>query len=426
MNLEKSGYARAASQAFHEAATMYQCFLDFNLEDQDDANTDNNNNGSNSNKAMTEDNEFAHVTSNSVSEVKCLLGYISVRLAHLSHDAMGDSKAAVRLYRDAVRIDPLPSSVSWHGVGTSLESATAGAELGEAIEAYRMARKLAPGSYRIAFDLAVALERSSKRSAEEMIGREISFSEGKGGGDAEDSDGNLVLLKESEKIMEQLRRGGADANSLVDSWGYVRWHMRKTPDIELNLHRGTRDMLKLALDAARPLIDFDKSKKQNGLVCEFGVASGRSMRMTKEILPLEVAAHGFDTFTGLPQAWGSEPAGSYSTGGVIPRVEGTVFFHKGLFSETIPPFLKENPNVPLAFANIDCDLYSSTYDILELLHNRIVPGTVLIFDEYICHPTWRQDEFRAWRECCKRFGWTYEYLAFSLSSKQTVVRVISA
>ena len=102
-----------------------------------------------------------------------------------------------------------------------------------------------------------------------------------------------------------------------------------------------------------------------------------------------------------------------------------MFFHKGLFTDTIPQFLKSNPNVPLAFANIDCDLYSSTYDILEAFHSRIVPGTILVFDEYICHPTWRQDEFRAWRECCKRFGWTYEYLAFSLSSKQAVVRVIS-
>ena len=77
----------------------------------------------------------------------------------------------------------------------------------------------------------------------------------------------------------------------------------------------------------------------------------------------------------------------------------------------------------VAYANIDCDLYTSTLDILEALHGRIVVGTIIVFDEYISHPTWRQDEFRAWRESCKRFGWEYEYLGFSLPTKQAVVRV---
>jgi Macrocin-O-methyltransferase (TylF) len=159
--------------------------------------------------------------------------------------------------------------------------------------------------------------------------------------------------------------------------------------------------------------------------------------LTQEILPLDVPIHGFDTFTGLPQAWGNEPAGSYSTGGIVPNLEGKVYFHKGLFHDTIQPFLQQADKALaattgaeggggaafLAYANIDCDLYSSTLDILESMHGRIIPGTILIFDEYICHSTWRQDEFRAWRECCKRFGWKYEYLAFSLITKQVVVRV---
>ena len=170
--------------------------------------------------------------------------------------------------------------------------------------------------------------------------------------------------------------------------------------------------------------------------------------MTQEILPLDVAIHGFDTFTGLPQAWGNEPAGSYSTGGIVPNLEGEVYFYKGLFRDTIRPFLAQADQMMavaaaaegagreeeggseagagsafLAYATIDCDLYSSTLDILESMHGRVIPGTILVFDEYICHPTWRQDEFRAWRECCKRFGWKYEYLAFSLITKQVVVRV---
>jgi len=108
-------------------------------------------------------------------------------------------------------------------------------------------------------------------------------------------------------------------------------------------------------------------------------------------------------------------------------LEGNVFFHKGLFGETVRPFFEEaGGDAFLAYANVDCDLYSSTLDVLEALveSRAVVVGTILVFDEYIGHPTWRQDEFRAWRESCKRFGWKYEYLAFSLSTNQVVVRVI--
>ena len=359
MRMEKSGQARKASAAFHEAATLYQCFL-----------------GSSE--------EFGYVTVVSQEDVPALLAYACVRLAHLSHDALGDARAAARLYQDSCQIDINPSAVSYDGLGVSIEAA--GGSFKEATIAYRKAVKLAPNNRLFTFHLAVVLERLGEK-------------------------------EESEQLMDQLRKSAAHIACLVDSWGYIRWHTRKVR--RANLHRGTRDMIQLALDHAVPLIE------KGGMVCEFGVGSGRSLRMTQELLPLNIPIHGFDTFTGLPQGWGSEPAGAYSTGGAVPDLtEGDIHFHKGLFSDTIPEFLKHVPkNQFLAYANVDCDLYSSTLDILENLHGRIVPGTMFLFDEYLCHATWRQDEFRAWRECCRRFGWQYEYIGFSLVTKQTVVRV---
>jgi tetratricopeptide (TPR) repeat protein len=360
MVLEKSGQARAASAAFHEAATLFQCFLDCG-------------------------EEFQHVTLLDEDQIPAMLAYTCVRLAHLSHDALGDAKAAYRLYREATHIDSQPSAISYDGMGTSLEASFG--SLVDAVVAYRRALQLMPNNLSVIFHLAVALER-------------------------------LGEMEESEKWMELLRRSELRHSCLVDSWGYVRWHTRKI--LPNNLYRGTRDMLQIALDAAKPMIEA------GGMVCEFGVASGRSLRMTQELLPLTVAIHGFDTFTGLPQPWGNEPAGSYSTGGVVPDMEGDVYFHKGLFRDTIPVFLKsQSTEAVLAYANIDCELYTSTLDVLESMYDRIVPGTVLVFDEYLCHATWRQDEFRAWRECCKRFGWHYEYLGFSLATKQAVVRITS-
>jgi Macrocin-O-methyltransferase (TylF) len=365
LQLEKSGQPRPANGAFSEAATLYQCFLELS-------------------------SNFKHVTNLSREDCAELLSYTLTRLGFLDVDALSDPKAAVRLYTMATQIDPKPSAVAFRGIATALEASGGNGQdmshLENAVDAYREAldRSSAPNDL---FALAVALER-------------------------------LGQAEEADELLESLQRCEAPISCLVDTWGYVRWHTRKVNPLHLNLYRGTRCMIKLALDAAMPLIE------QGGLVCEFGVGSGRSMRMTKEILPLTVRVHGFDTFTGLPQAWGNEPAGAYSTGGIVPNIEGDVVFHKGLFGHTITPFLEEmGKDVYLAYANIDCDLYSSTLDILEAMHGRIVAGTILIFDEYISHPSWRQDEFRAWRECCKRFGWKYEYLGFSLTTKQVVVRV---
>ena len=391
MQYERFGLFRAAAESFHEAATLYQCFLD-QFDDVAEEAEDESTADDESETLPAAANAFAYVTGRDVNTCLPILAYACIRLAHLSHDALGDSKAAARLYKDAAAIDPMPSSVAFDGIGTSIEAS--GGSLEDAVEAYREAYRLNPSSAQAGFHLAVALER---------LGR----------------------VEESEPLMEQLRRSEAKVSCLVDSWGYVRWHTRKEM-MDANLHRGTRSMLQIGLQAAMPMIRND-----NGLVCEFGVATGRSTRMIQEILPLGTEIHGFDTFTGIPQAWGDEPAGSYSTGGAVPNIEGKVSWHKGLFKDTIPPFLEslksedeENNYQPLAFANVDCDLYSSTLDVLERMHSRIVPGTVLVFDEYLGHPTWRQDEFRAWRECCKRFGWQYRYLGFSLSTKQAVVQLV--
>ncbi|KAL7487497.1 hypothetical protein ACHAW6_013097 [Cyclotella cf. meneghiniana] len=436
IQLEKSGLSRSASAAFHEAATLYQCYLDFDAIAKDQR-VNHDDDGS------SETNRFRRVTalpdadSNPDSpDIRSVLAYACIRLAHLSHDSFGDSRAATRLYRLAKKIDPVPSAVAFHGIGTSIEASLDYLNYDEggdvmrlwrdkmekAVDAYRDAVRIGSGggiynNGETWFHLAVALESCSRPELRHLLivirverARKLSNSK------------RLGDMEESEKIMETLRRGEANLSCLVDSWGYVRWHTRRTEPSRLNLHRGTRAMLQIALDAAQPLLQHD-----DGLVCEFGVASGRSLRMTQEMLPLDVPIHGFDTFTGLPVAWGNEPAGTYSTGGVIPKMEGeNVHFHKGLFKDTIPTFLSTvDKGRPLAYANIDCDLYGSTRDVLEACHGRIIPGTVLVFDEYLCHPSWRQDEFRCWRECCKRFGWQYEYLAFSLSTKQAVVRVTS-
>ena len=57
-----------------------------------------------------------------------------------------------------------------------------------------------------------------------------------------------------------------------------------------------------------------------------------------------------------------------------------VTLHRGLFSQTLPPFLDGHDGA-LRLAHIDCDLYSATETALEAAP-RVTPGTVLVFDEY--------------------------------------------
>jgi tetratricopeptide (TPR) repeat protein len=413
IQLEKNGQARKAAAYFHEAATLYQCALD-------------------------RPKEFGPVTSLSFADGRSILAYACLSLAFLNMDVLKNPMAASRLFRLAG--DNVPTAVSLDGMGMALEAADA--PLLEAVKAYRQALEFDPGNAKVRFHLAVALERlgasttstaatvTTTTTTAPTTAADSETSKVSGGvvldGTTTDDDSSTISTsgssssysEEADGILDALRREPIDHSCLVDSWGYVRYHTRKIRPYP-NLYQGTREMLELAINHA--LINDD------ALICEFGVGSGRSLRLLQEIVELSQQIHGFDTFTGLPQAWGSVPAGTYSTGGIVPTMEGKVVFHKGLFRDTIPPFLAESKRTAfLSYANIDCRLYSSTVDILEALYARVVPGTIIVFSGYTCHGTWRQDLFRAWRECCKRFGWKYDYLGFSLSTKQAVVRVTHA
>jgi tetratricopeptide (TPR) repeat protein len=168
---------------------------------------------------------------------------------------------------------------------------------------------------------------------------------------------------------------------------------------------------------------INKARK-DGLVMEFGVFHGTSIRLIASLVESEV--HGFDSFEGIPESWNSESAGSYSTGGVIPEVPKNVQLHAGWFENSIPNFrqAKESQrNSPVRFMNIDCDLYSSTKTVLDLFHEQIGPGTVLVFDEFIGNISWKQDEFKAFHDAVKRYGWNFEVLCFSFVTKQVAILI---
>lgn len=124
-------------------------------------------------------------------------------------------------------------------------------------------------------------------------------------------------------------------------------------------------------------------RKENHLWLEFGVFTGASCNITGySQRNTQIEVHGFDTFTGLPEAWeGHHPKGHFDQGGRQPAVETNVKLHKGLFSESLPPFLEQNKDKRIAGMNIDCDLYRGAIESLNLTYHMWTPGTMLHFHE---------------------------------------------
>jgi hypothetical protein len=151
---------------------------------------------------------------------------------------------------------------------------------------------------------------------------------------------------------------------------------------------------------------------------EFGVWNGVSFQ---HLINTFKKGFGFDTFTGLPEAWRNQPKGSYSSFGVMPKIEGGEFI-VGKFDDTLPEFFStEQPMASLI--NFDADLYSSTLCALNNSKKVIDEKTILIFDELIINDKWEEDEFKALNEFCDNLGFNYEVIAISFFTKQVAVKL---
>ena len=55
---------------------------------------------------------------------------------------------------------------------------------------------------------------------------------------------------------------------------------------------------------------------------------------------------------------------------------------KGDIAETVPDYVRRNPGLRIALLHLDCDLYEPTLVGLKHLYPLVVPGGVVILDEY--------------------------------------------
>lgn len=156
-------------------------------------------------------------------------------------------------------------------------------------------------------------------------------------------------------------------------------------------------------------LSIELLKGEQGSYVEFGVAQGNSLWYLSNSTENDV--YGFDSFEGLPEAWdkgnGVIPEGTFKTDKAIVY-KNNVKIVEGLFKNTVNNFFDTRDYVyPVLLAHIDCDLYSSTKDILNssFISSLVPELSIIIFDE-LCsfdgnYPSWREGEWKALLEC----GW---------------------
>lgn len=223
----------------------------------------------------------------------------------------------------------------------------------------------------------------------------------------------MPLKKRVKEVVVHAARGLFDEIFHFESRNIFRWRQNNALQqtgqfIEANLPLAHAFETRYVL--YDHLLTTQRLAERPGLICEFGVATGKSINYLARRLKSRTI-FGFDSFDGLPEDWRTnQPKGTFKT--ALPRVGPNVELVPGLFEATLGPFLETHPE-PALFLHLDADLYSSTKTILQAFKGRITPGTVLLFDEFFNYPGWEMGEFKAFNEFATSTGLRFEYLAYN-------------
>lgn len=209
--------------------------------------------------------------------------------------------------------------------------------------------------------------------------------------------------------------------------------MIKEPNEEVEILRQTAQFYKNSPPRKVPqyFLHTLKSVEVDGLWLEFGVWSGTSINLIAKIMRYfglgEKTIYGFDSFEGLPEDWADPNTGEiqkegykgcFDMGGNFPEKESdNINFVKGWFDETLPSFVDYHPG-NVAMLHIDSDLYSSSKTIFNNLADRIVPGTVIMFDEFYNYDGFEHHEYKAFKEFVEEYDVTYRWISHVYDGRQ--------
>jgi hypothetical protein len=158
------------------------------------------------------------------------------------------------------------------------------------------------------------------------------------------------------------------------------------------------------LDLYKKIVDVP------GVIMEFGVQYGASLTLLAnlrnciEYFNVSRRVIGFDTFAGFPTVSGHDKnnaVGDYAVRDADrDRIDSMMAFidslspHpslkkyelvQGAVSDTLPDWLKANPEAIVSMAHLDFDLFEPTEFVLGQLADRLTRGSLVVFDE-LNHP----------------------------------------
>lgn len=141
---------------------------------------------------------------------------------------------------------------------------------------------------------------------------------------------------------------------------------------------------------------------------EFGVCGGHSFSWwLRHNQNSDSRFFGFDTFAGLPESFGPFEKGSMAVAlESLPITDTRARFYKGLFQETLIPFLEQYKSTRKKLIHLDADLFSATLFTLTQLYRFLKEDDILLFDEFAVP----KHEFRAFQVFADSFYVKYEVI----------------
>jgi Macrocin-O-methyltransferase (TylF) len=153
---------------------------------------------------------------------------------------------------------------------------------------------------------------------------------------------------------------------------------------------------------------FRRTVELQGAIIECGVFKGASLVRLATFRELFGGAHskpivGFDIYGEFPETThepdkavrqsfvdqaGSESIGDDQLHEVLDRkgIGANVELVKGDITQTVPEYIEAHPALMISLLNLDTDIYEPATTILEHLWPRIVPGGILMLDDFGVFP----------------------------------------
>jgi len=197
---------------------------------------------------------------------------------------------------------------------------------------------------------------------------------------------------------------------------------------------------------------FEKVINLPGDIVEVGVSRGASLftwhKLIEIFCPTDTSRKiiGFDSFEGLTDFNEHDGAldpgvgksvGGWSANSVEREVYALKDIHnrdnvlarervilvKGRIQDTLPGFLASRPGMRISLLHLDADLYEPTMATLDGLWDLVVPGGVVVFDEYGL-PPWAGEgaAFDEFREKRGLTGLKIEKFPWSLTPNGFVIK----